>query len=508
MPRLTLPANGIRVRMYRQGHGDCYLLALPREGGGDPVYVLIDCGYKPGSPAFLEPGRTIGEVVDHIAEATGSHLDLVIVTHEHQDHVNGFWKETDPYFGGFQIDRAWFAWTEDPTDTLANQLRAQHHDVLVGLVEARNRLNEPALAAGEDDPAVQRLDSLLALELGGEDEVLPPAALLGASDPEKSVNKQALKLIKDKAGAAGITYLLPGQGPIALPGTAGVRAFVLGPPHDADLLSDEDPVGDEAFPRDDGGHGLTFRAAVAGGAGPGRAPFSSRHGLSLENALGGKDSFFRDHYGQPPDGPAEKPGAEVADDAAWRRIDAEWLYSAEDLAIKLNEGINNTSLVLAFELPATRKILLFVGDAQRGNWISWSRYEWPDGERTVTARDLLARTVLYKVGHHGSHNATLAGTPEHAHPNLSWMAQGEAATEFTAMINAVNAWALQVKPKPWVHPLPSIRRALEAKAQGRVFQMDIDLPGKPDNVPDEAWAEFERRATFERLYFDYDVLDE
>ena len=27
----------------------------------------------------------------------------------------------------------------------------------------------------------------------------------------------------------------------------------------------------------------------------------------------------------------------------------------------------------------------------------------------MTTKDLLARTVLYKVGHHGSHNATLNG---------------------------------------------------------------------------------------------------
>src|SRR5687768_16586106 len=47
MPKLKPPNNGIVVRMYRIGHGDCFLLAMPREGGGNPVYVLIDCGYKP-----------------------------------------------------------------------------------------------------------------------------------------------------------------------------------------------------------------------------------------------------------------------------------------------------------------------------------------------------------------------------------------------------------------------------------------------------------------------------
>src|SRR5215212_9460425 len=103
MPRLELTDGGVTVRMYRQGHGDCFLLALPREGGGGPVYVMIDCGYKPGSPAFLK-GRKIADVVEHIGEATGFHLDLVVITHEHQDHLNGIWKERDPYFGRFRID--------------------------------------------------------------------------------------------------------------------------------------------------------------------------------------------------------------------------------------------------------------------------------------------------------------------------------------------------------------------------------------------------------------------
>jgi hypothetical protein len=60
--------------------------------------------------------------------------------------------------------------------------------------------------------------------------------------------------------------------------------------------------------------------------------------------------------------------------------------------------------VLAFELGKGGKVLLFAADAQRGNWISWK-----DGDQTITATDLLDRTVVYKVGHHGSHNATLNG---------------------------------------------------------------------------------------------------
>ena len=504
MPKLQLTDGGVTVRMYRQGHGDCFLLALPREGGGDPVYVMIDCGYKPGSPAFLK-GQKIADVVKHIGEATGNHLDLVVITHEHQDHLNGIWKKTKPYFGGFEIDEAWFAWTENPADDVANELRKRHKDVLVGLVAARNKL---AWAVGDDSASVRRIDTLLGLELGGEDATPSiPAVLAAAGNPEGSVNKQAMKLIKDKAREKrGVQYLMPGEGPRAVPGTAAVRAFVLGPPRNPDLLADEDPVGDEGFPQQKGAHGLSFGAAAAAD-GARAAPFSSRHCVGMDAALDGAEPFYVAHYGKGKAGVDDSNGIEVPFDAAWRRIDDEWLYSAETLALALNTGINNTSLVLAFELPKSGKVLLFAGDAQRGNWISWAAHSWKDGDRTVTTRDLLGRTVLYKVGHHGSHNATLAGTPADEHANLSWMAQGKFAAEFTAMITAVNEWAVTQNTPPWYHPLPSIRKALDDKAQGRVFQTDQDQPKKPDGVSDDAWEAFTGRAVFDDLYFDYVIRD-
>lgn len=501
MPKLELTDGGVTVRMYRPGHGDCFLLALPREGGGDPVYVLVDCGYKPGSS--LSDGG-VAEVVEHIGESTGWHLDLMIVTHEHQDHVNGIWKAKEPYFGPFTIDEAWMAWTEDPADALANELRRRHRDTLLGLLAARSRL---AAASGEEDPSVRRVDALLGLEWGGEDEDRALAGAMAAKDPEKSVNKQAMKLVKDKAREGrGVRYLSPAEPPRAVSGSA-VRAWVLGPPRSAELLRDEDPVGDEAFPGDRHARGLSFGAAARGpAAGTRPAPFGTRHCVPLDEALAG-DAFFRSRYGRVGDGEDDSDGIEAPDDAAWRRIGDEWLFSAESLALALNKGINNTSLVLALELPASRKVLLFVGDAQRGNWISWADCRWTEGGETVTARDLLGRTVLYKVGHHGSHNATLDGAAADDHPNLAWMAQGAFAGEFTAMITAVNEWAVNSNDPPWYHPLPSIRAALLKKAQGRVFQTDVARPERPKDVPEETWKAFTGRADFQDLYFDYVIPD-
>ena len=502
MPKLEPPASGVTVRMYRQGHGDCFLLVLPRKGGGDAVYVLIDCGYKPGSPGFLAHENKIGDIVANIREATGDHLDLMIVTHEHQDHLNGIWKKTKPYFGDFTIDEAWMAWTEDPADDIANELRARHKDVLVRLTAARNKL---ALAVSPDDPALNRIDALLSLELGGEGE----DRALAAADPADSVNKQAMKLVKDKAKQnRGVEFLSPGGKRLTIPGSEEVGVYVLGPPRDPDLLRDEDPVGAEGFPRGSGAHGLSFAAAVSADGTERKSPFTSRHCIPMAKVVDGSEKFFTDHYGRPADVTAESDMAEAPDNAAWRRIDNEWLYSAETLALSMNTGVNNTSLVLALELPKSGKVLLFAGDAQRGNWISWADHSWETDGTTTTTRDLLANTVLYKVGHHGSHNATLAGTIDDAYANLSWMGQGSSAGEFTAMITAVNEWAVTQNDPPWYHPLPSIRRALLKKAQGRVFQTDIDKPRKPTNVSDETWDKFLARATFEDEYFELHVPDE
>src|SRR5207248_3096834 len=96
---------------------------------------------------------------------------------------------------------------------------------------------------------------------------------------------------------------------------------------------------------------------------------------------------------------AAQYGFDDADLDAWRRIDTDWLNLSEGLALALTGHVNNTSLVLAFELGEGGPVLLFPGDAQAGSWLSWSDLTWElkDGsrERTVTGADLLRRTVFY-----------------------------------------------------------------------------------------------------------------
>jgi hypothetical protein len=62
----------------------------------------------------------------------------------------------------------------------------------------------------------------------------------------------------------------------------------------------------------------------------------------------------------------------------------------------LDDAMNNTSVILLFE--TAKSALLFPGDAQIENW------SYTLGQKDVMKR--LAKVTVYKVGHHGSRNAT------------------------------------------------------------------------------------------------------
>jgi hypothetical protein len=77
----------------------------------------------------------------------------------------------------------------------------------------------------------------------------------------------------------------------------------------------------------------------------------------------------------------------------------------------------------------------------------------------VTGPDLLKRTVFYKVGHHGSHNATLGKLGLEVMDKLG-----------LAMIPVDEAMA---KKKRWGRmPLPALLEALTHKTGGAVLRSD------------------------------------
>jgi len=101
-------SDAIRVRGYIVGFGDCILLTLP--DGNQTRHVLIDFGRAPNDAASLQrfPG-----IARDIAKSCDGHLDLLVMTHEHLDHMEGFYRERE-VFDRMQVDRVWMSLPSDP----------------------------------------------------------------------------------------------------------------------------------------------------------------------------------------------------------------------------------------------------------------------------------------------------------------------------------------------------------------------------------------------------------
>src|SRR5687767_4022320 len=92
--RMTPPRRGVKIRMYRTGLGDCFLMAFPRKksgggGGNGAFYMLVDCGVYKGTPAERN-APWVRKIVENIRDATNKKLDVLVISHEHWDHISAF----------------------------------------------------------------------------------------------------------------------------------------------------------------------------------------------------------------------------------------------------------------------------------------------------------------------------------------------------------------------------------------------------------------------------------
>lgn len=462
--------------MYRQGLGDCFLLTFPRRDG--EFHMLIDCGVFRGTKNQQQIMR---DVAEDIKTVTGGRLNLVVATHEHWDHLSGFAQARD-VFDNIQIDAVWFAWTEDPNNELAREMHGIRAERLRSLLTALNRL---------PDARFEKYKEGITELLGFFGEKLSAAG---------DETRAALDYVS-KRGEEPPSYCYPGQPPLSLDGVNGVRIYVLGPPEDKQLIGRSKPsrrnseVYDKFF-------NLTnedsFFAAVQEQPGMGRYeqigsrcyPFDSN--LRVSDQTASSDEFFVKNY-----------GVGVSDDpSAWRKIDDDWLTVAGEIALHLDNDTNNTSLVLAIEMIDSGKVLLFPGDAQVGNWLSWDALSWAvDDERgkpqVVTSRDLLARTVLYKVGHHGSHNATLR------EKGLELMT----SPDLVAMIPVDEAKAAKTGTG-WSMPFPALLKRLTERTRGRIIRADAgDLSQAEADarelLTEAEWKKFQQATKVTHLYVDH-----
>jgi|SRR5579871_566315 len=195
-----LHPDTIRVRMYRVGFGDCFLISVPQDSGH--AHILVDCGVH----AKGDPG-TLPAVIADILEETHQELALIIATHAHQDHISGFTR-FEAQFRSCRVGEIWLPWIENPADPSAARLKTRR----LALV---NRLHHHFTAA-RISPAM----ASVLLNLRG--------------------NEAALRLLK--SGMRGRVRFL--EATDKLPDAAGVpglHARILGPPRDPEFLAQLDP---------------------------------------------------------------------------------------------------------------------------------------------------------------------------------------------------------------------------------------------------------------------------
>lgn len=313
---------------------------------------------------------------------------------------------------------------------------------------------------------------------------------LGANDGTRST-EAALESLRGLC-AHEPRYCRPSDEPGSLPGVEDVSIYVLGPPRDEKKIkryddSTVDPqtyrIGEAAADTQTG----FLAAAFVNGSEPSgdsyRYPFDPCAQVTRRNAPKRFAALERSAFG----------GSD-----GWRKISLDWIRAAASLALQLDNATNNTSLALAIELSPGGKVLLFPADAQVGNWLSWHDQSWPGPNASrVTADDLLARTVLYKVGHHASHNATLRQR------GLERMTSDE-------LIAMIPLDAETAKKKHWVMPWPKLKTSLIAKTKGRVLQVDDEQPpskrSRPDGIGAADWKKFQSQVTGTESYYELTII--
>lgn len=467
--------DSVAVRMYRRLLGDCFLITVKghREGDeGEPVasYILIDCGVLQGTAGA---GELMREVVEDIYAATGGKpLDLVVVTHEHHDHISGFGLARPVFDAQHQkakaISQLWFAWTEDPADDDARTYQAKYGHAFATLAKLSEKLKVPTKAAGTS------------AELLGLAGFSGPLGLDHQAGGKPLRGSRAIYArLREWAGDGNTKYMSPGQ-VVTTPGDIGLTAYVLGPPRDNDFLTKSLPSS--------GANSETYLAMAGIGEASGaqsHSPFPPRfHWRSDAEVKAAQQPtcdndpvhwLYSRYYAQwaacrgaahkPKEGTACRGDFSRHEPQAYRRIDGTARAAFSNLALRMDNNTNNTSLVVAFELPDDAGVMLFAADAQVGNWLSWEKVEFRTNPKAkplpLTTASLLARTKLYKVGHHGSHNATLRGK------GLELMSD-----DLVALIPTDAKFALE-QSAGWLMPNPRVDEALQAKTRGRVLRGDI-----------------------------------
>ena len=341
---VKLKPGEILVRMYDVGFGDCFIVAYDCAKGR--VKILIDCGSiakrKTATQDVVK--RLIRDITPPGQQPA---VDVVIATHRHADHVSGFANEL---WDSVAVKEVWLPWTEHPTDPIATRIRTAQTSFATAIagvfgVDAAMDLDAADSRNETDDEANAVPSRYLALNALSNDNAMTRLHSGFTGDPKRRFLPENVAI-----GEKVVTAALP-----------ELVAHVLGPSKAEGDVRDMDPPSDQSYLALKGGHSNPAEKVQ---------PFPKEWIADVRGA-----------------------GLSKNDKKSIREVNDNML---DVLAVALDKAINGTSLMLMLEVFG--KHLLFPGDAQ---WGTWRRAL--DDESTTR---LLKKTIFYKVGHHGSHNAT------------------------------------------------------------------------------------------------------
>lgn len=349
---------------YQVGFGDCFLLRLSYDDG-TRRHLLIDFGTValPTDAPRDQMKRIANDIAVKCAEPGGSGaLDVVVATHRHQDHISGFatradGKGTGDIIAGLNPGVVIQPWTEapeapldweGPPDSAPGPAFRRH----VRTFKAIEQTARSALRFVDNAEKAKAISPALATRMRfiGEDNLSNLSAV-------KNLQKMGQRREYVFHGCAlDLSAELP-----------GVTVDVLGPP----TLRQTDTIKSQVAR-----HKTEFWQLAAR---------RMDHAADLDDGA----ALF-------PDAPAYS-GKRMPVEYRWlqHRIDETSAECALSLVRALDDEMNNTSVILV--LRAGKRTLLFPGDAQWENWAFAL-------QSPLAA--LLDDVDLYKVGHHGSLNAT------------------------------------------------------------------------------------------------------